>query len=670
MRKHLLQYGDIMFLDAQKRQYNKLCWPYIGPVIKTGENRIRVVAESVVISEDIEAYQWILESIVSMEPKWSLSKLRIVFSDGFITQTLLEKLNIATTCTLRCDYWHVIQEVLPKEHNFGRVCFSIIEPHLKKMLTSNSESEWTIAFKAATNLLRDYPSKLQKLNEIYDRPSYYAGYYVRNIPTNLLLLGSSPAESNHSSITKHLGDCGVWTISHQITKLMERQQYFLNQDQNHRDSLFVRQQSFVSTFNGEIGKHDIEAKKTLSSYAYNLCWLNPIKNSHKYQFRSCEKGTHFIVWRIGEELGLDNFVFFPKNGRCDCKHRISFGCPCAHEMTTGIRFDKSMYSQRWLCLNEFNLQYPHLSPTMEPSNYSDYTIYETPMGDQNIGLESLTNGNSFCSMIGTHNNELSQHNVETNTVTDHRKSVIGYNELIAATNELVRCVSSDQRMSKKIYTQVKEWTLKLRRKENFEVMFRNMDISHGSTLDNNVNEETITPLPSCTKFAPVSSAKKRKVSCMEYQKIRCGRPIPKGSNWSKTCGLCKGKGHSRSKCERLLQDYRKLPLPLSDSHLRNTLAMCLVSNIFSGNQLLNRKMEDTRIIMNEFPKKVKCLVIHTRYLKNQYIANIACVTNICIECTLIRENYEIRDEERKILFEPASITKYITTLSNLVLSHL
>ena len=126
--------------------------------------------------------------------------------------------------------------------------------------------------------------------------------------------------------------------------------------------------------------------------------------------------------------------------------------------------------------------------------------------------------------------------------------------------------------------------------------------------------------------------------------------------------------HIRSKCERLQKDYNKLPLPLSDSHLRNKHVMSLVSGLFAGHPLLNRNMNDTRTVINEFPKKVKCLVIHTRYLKNQYIPNLSCLNNICIECTLIRENHEIRDEEMKILFEPASITKYITTLNNLVLS--
>ena len=42
---------------------------------------------------------------------------------------------------------------------------------------------------------------------------------------------------------------------------MERQQYFLNQDQNHIESVFVRRQSYVSTCNREIGKHDTVSQK-------------------------------------------------------------------------------------------------------------------------------------------------------------------------------------------------------------------------------------------------------------------------------------------------------------------------------------------------------------------------------------------------------------------------
>ena len=63
MRKLLLRFRDILSLDAQKRQFNNMCWPYIGPVVKTNENTIRCVAESAVIAENLEMYQWVIESM-------------------------------------------------------------------------------------------------------------------------------------------------------------------------------------------------------------------------------------------------------------------------------------------------------------------------------------------------------------------------------------------------------------------------------------------------------------------------------------------------------------------------------------------------------------------------------------------------------------------------------
>ena len=40
MRRTLLQYGDILFIDAKKRQYNKIYCPYIGPIVKTNEKKL------------------------------------------------------------------------------------------------------------------------------------------------------------------------------------------------------------------------------------------------------------------------------------------------------------------------------------------------------------------------------------------------------------------------------------------------------------------------------------------------------------------------------------------------------------------------------------------------------------------------------------------------------
>ena len=58
MKLSSIRFGDIIFL-AQKRQYNKLCWPCIGLVFKTAENQIHCIAESIDITEDLFIYKWI-----------------------------------------------------------------------------------------------------------------------------------------------------------------------------------------------------------------------------------------------------------------------------------------------------------------------------------------------------------------------------------------------------------------------------------------------------------------------------------------------------------------------------------------------------------------------------------------------------------------------------------
>ena len=98
------------------------------------------------------------------------------------------------------------------------------------MLISKSFDEWENSYKSAAHVLKDMPLKLEKLNDIHNRPQYYAGYYCRNIPGNLGMKGSVSSEANHSSIISHFGDSGAWSIVYHINKLMEKQDYFIGMD--------------------------------------------------------------------------------------------------------------------------------------------------------------------------------------------------------------------------------------------------------------------------------------------------------------------------------------------------------------------------------------------------------------------------------------------------------
>ena len=42
--------------------------------MKTNDNTIRYITESVVIAENLEMYQWVIESMSEMEPKWPCNK--------------------------------------------------------------------------------------------------------------------------------------------------------------------------------------------------------------------------------------------------------------------------------------------------------------------------------------------------------------------------------------------------------------------------------------------------------------------------------------------------------------------------------------------------------------------------------------------------------------------
>ena len=104
MRQNAIRYGDILFLDAQKRVYNHFGWPYIGIVAKDGNNKVRICCEAIASSEELNIYEWLLKTMTMKEPKFKLNNIKIIFGDQFFKDSLIRKLGIESTCTLRCDY--------------------------------------------------------------------------------------------------------------------------------------------------------------------------------------------------------------------------------------------------------------------------------------------------------------------------------------------------------------------------------------------------------------------------------------------------------------------------------------------------------------------------------------------------------------------------------------
>ena len=98
----------------------------------TKDMKVGLTCESVSISESYEKYTWLINAMAEMEPRWTLQNIRLIFADGFLSNSLLVDLGIHNTCVLRGDYYHLMNINWPDEMSFGKQCFPLIREHLKK----------------------------------------------------------------------------------------------------------------------------------------------------------------------------------------------------------------------------------------------------------------------------------------------------------------------------------------------------------------------------------------------------------------------------------------------------------------------------------------------------------------------------------------------------------
>ena len=59
-RAYTRDYSDIIYLDCMKKRANTIAWPYIAPVVLDGDNNIGSMAESIICSERLDAYKFVV----------------------------------------------------------------------------------------------------------------------------------------------------------------------------------------------------------------------------------------------------------------------------------------------------------------------------------------------------------------------------------------------------------------------------------------------------------------------------------------------------------------------------------------------------------------------------------------------------------------------------------
>ena len=128
------------------------------------EMKVAVAAESFVTEETHEFYIWIIQSMASIEPRFELSNIRIIFADQKLTPTILHELGIQSSCILRGDFYHLLNEVWPDY--FHSSVYPQVKKFLRTMLLSKTIDEWEDSYVCALDLVASSPQMLSSLDSI------------------------------------------------------------------------------------------------------------------------------------------------------------------------------------------------------------------------------------------------------------------------------------------------------------------------------------------------------------------------------------------------------------------------------------------------------------------------------------------------------------------------
>jgi hypothetical protein len=143
MRRMFELYGDVLFLDAMKRQLNSVYWPYFSIVLLDGFKKIGVAIEGIGCTERIDTYIWLVNGALTMAPLRKRESIKVIFADGIMTDRLLKELHIEDTCKLCLDAYHLLEVDWPKQ--FGTRLWGSLKVSFHTLVRSNNVEEYNQA---------------------------------------------------------------------------------------------------------------------------------------------------------------------------------------------------------------------------------------------------------------------------------------------------------------------------------------------------------------------------------------------------------------------------------------------------------------------------------------------------------------------------------------------
>ena len=640
MREDLVCFGDIMFLDAQERDYNQSGWPYIGPCIKDNENHVRVVCECICIVESHDMYCWILQSLGYLEERWSLKNLRILFADQLIKESIVSDLQISDKCFLHGDPYHFKNKVFPEV--FGDLYKSVC-PYLDEMINADTKEVWDSTYAAATSVTVPHPRRQSELQKIYDNPRYYSQWYLNKIEGNFGCKGSTHAEQNHSSITAHLGQGGNFSIVEHIKVLIERQVRLGKQRRELELKNNQTRKRFKSAKAGHRGLIETEAKKVLSTYAFEKLFkaearknLQKVDNGIMYTVWSCA-----YDWECRHECG--DYVEISLNERCKCFKRKKWSIQCRHELCIDEEFDISKYHPRWM--NDLTYQANVGVPLTIASK--EKVISEKILERELVSSCDILQAHSGLSTC--HSGGLSTCHSTDSLVGEAHESQndISYQSVLAECETLLRLISLDKSKLSDFSDNVKLSLKRARSNMSIKVSFDTalVDYRH-ETQD--LDDGRLGYWPNASNMKRMKSKYEKRTNFMQKKrKSSNGVDYCQYNIKTKSCGLCHAKGHTRNHCPKV-------------SLWNGVLIHRKEDRSCFGNSLTNSRTYDVKVwlgsmihhVATELPTSMKGIVVHGLYIFGH---------TTFVSCTLLMSNLDAHTLYAQYPFSITLIRDYVIT---------
>jgi hypothetical protein len=77
-----LNFHSTLFVDRLGRPLNRKGWPLMTTAMLSGERKVCLASEAIVLSENINAYAWVMKETVSMTPGVQLAEIKVIYGDG------------------------------------------------------------------------------------------------------------------------------------------------------------------------------------------------------------------------------------------------------------------------------------------------------------------------------------------------------------------------------------------------------------------------------------------------------------------------------------------------------------------------------------------------------------------------------------------------------------